>query len=168
MRESLLGYLLVLWGVTVALPAHTQETRPPKGKLPDLVRAMRGSDVASGQFRLELPTIGKPLLVSWQTGRAPGYELLRMPTYDWHAHLLARGPLDWVAFSRVRPALELDCSSVPCVPTVEKTVGTELRLNLGGRGALPANHLFVRPETVLHPVRSHSRIGFGLAGSLNF
>ncbi len=167
MRKSLLGYLLVLWGVTVAPQTRAEDSPPPKGNLPELLRAIRAADVSHGQFQLQLPVMGRPLLISWQRGFTPGYETLRMPAYDWDAHLLRRGPIDWLAFNRVRPAMELDCSIVPCAPALERTMGTEVRLNLGGTGVLPENHLFLRRETVINPVRSYTRMGLGIAGALD-
>jgi hypothetical protein len=167
MAKSLLVCLLVLWGVTMAPEARAADTQPPKGQLPELLRAIRSADVGRGQFQLELPVLGRPLTISWQRGFTPGYEMLRVPVYDWDTHLLHRGPLDLLAFNRVRSAMELDCSSVPCAPAVERTMGTEVRLNLGGSGVIPENHLFLRRETVINPVRSYSRLGFGIGGVLD-
>lgn len=128
---------------------------------------MQASDAGHGRFQLQLPLIGKPVTIAWQVGSDPTYELLRWPTYDWRTLLLTRGPLELSAFNRVKPAIELDCLSTTCGPVQEKTLGVEMRANLGGRGALPKNYLFLRRDTVLSPIRHFSRIGVGIGGLLD-
>jgi hypothetical protein len=95
-------------------------------------------------------------------GSAPTYELLRWPAYDWSTILLTKGPLEFSAFNRVKPAIALDCLSTTCEANQEKSLGVETRANIGGRGALPQNYLFLRRETLLGPTRSFSRFGAGI------
>ena len=131
------------------------------------MQVMRASDAGHGRFQLRVPIIGKPLTIAWQVGSAPSYELLRWPTYDWQTILLNRGPVELFVFNRVKPAIELNCLSTKCEPIQDKTLGAEMRVNLGGRGALPKNYLFLRRETLLTPPRNFSRFGVGIGGLLD-
>lgn len=128
---------------------------------------MSAADTGDGQFQLELPIVGKSLLINWQVGSVPTYDLLRWSTYNWEALLLARGPLNLVGFNRVLPAPELGCLASTCAPIQEKTLGADLRLNLGGRGFAPANYLFLRREAVRGPEGFFSRMKFGISGVLD-
>jgi hypothetical protein len=144
-----------------------EKKAPLSGSLAELQHEMRMADTGGGKFLLELPVIGKPLLINWQVGYAPTYDLLRWPTYNWEALLGGLGPLNLVAFSRVLPAAELDCLGPTCVPMQEKTLGTDLRLNLGGGGVIPDNYLFLRRESVRGAGRSIARLKIGIGGVLD-
>ncbi len=119
-------------------------------------------------FQLEMPLIAQPLMVSWTTTPVPTYELLRWPAYNWEARVWSNGPVNLLSFNRVQPAIELDCLKSTCQPKLEKTLGFESRVQLGGKGVLPDNYLFMRRETVFGPVRSFGRIKLGIGGLLDF
>ena len=168
MAKSSLFCRLLLCCVALAASARSEEKRPPQsGSLPELLQTMRAADTGRGRFELELPLIGKPLLVTWQVGPAPTYETLNWPTYSWESLLAHRGVLSLVGFNRVMPAGELACLATTCVPIPEKTLGMDLRLGLGGRGILPDSYLFLRRETVRSPVRNSARVKVGIAGVLD-
>ncbi len=114
-------------------------------------------------FQLDWPALGR-LSFSWNLTASPTYETLRWSTYDWNTMIAQKGPLSLRLFNRVLPAIELDCLSSVCQPTVERTLGLEGRLNLGGNGITPSNYLFIRPETVMHPIRNYQRLKLGLSG----
>jgi hypothetical protein len=78
--------------------------------------------------------------------------------------LAQRGPISLQLFNRVLPAIEMDCLAGVCQPMVEKTLGLEGRLNLGGGGIMPNNYLFARPEAVTNPIRNFHRFKLGLGG----
>jgi hypothetical protein len=157
----------VLMCFAVSTFARAQDSDLAKGSLGDLMQVMSASDTSHGRFQLQLPIIGKPLTIAWQVGSEPTYETLSWPTYDWQTVLLSRGPVELFAFNRVKPAIELGCLSTTCRPIQEKTFGAEMRMNLGGRGALPKNYLFLRHGTVRTPLRSFSRFGVGIGGLLD-
>jgi hypothetical protein len=144
-----------------------EKKAPLSGSLAELQHQMRMADTGGGKFQLELPLIGKPLLINWQVGNAPTYDFLRWPTYNWEALLAGSGPLNLIAFNRVQPAPELNCLGTTCAPTQEKTLGADLRLNLGGTGVIPDNFLFLRRESVRGAPRSFSRLKIGIGGVLD-
>ena len=167
MANPLRACQLILLCVAVSPSVSAQDSDLPKGSLGELMHVMQASDAGLGRFQLQLPLIGRPITIAWQVGSAPSYELLRWPTYDWRLILLTEGPLELSAFNRVKPAIELDCLSTLCEPVQEKSLGVEMRVNMGGRGALPQNYLFLRRDTVLNPIRNFSRFGAGVGGLLD-
>jgi len=167
MANPLSACQLILLCVAVSPVVSAQDSDLPKGTLSEFMQVMRASDTGHGRFQLQLPLIGKPVTIAWQAGSAPTYELLRWPTYDWRTMLLTRGPLELSALNRVQPAIELNCLSTLCEPVQEKSLGVEMRANLGGGGALPQNYLFLRRDTVLNPIRNFSRFGAGVGGLLD-
>lgn len=167
MANPLRACQLILFCIASSPSVSAQDSDVPKGSLEVLRQVMQVSDSGRGRFQLELPIISKPLTIAWQVGSAPSYELLRWPTYDWQTSLLSRGPLEMSAFNRVKPAIELDCLSTKCEPIQEKTVGAEMRVHVGGRGALPRNYLFLRREMVLSPIQNFTRLGVGIGGLLD-
>jgi hypothetical protein len=168
MAKSLLPFQLLL--CCVLQPANAvaaDKAPPPTGSLPELLQTVRASDTGSGRFRLELPVIGKPLLVNWQVGSAATYEPLRWSTYTCEALLLERGPLSVVALNRVVPAPDLDCFASTCAPMQERRFGVDLRLNLGGRGVVPDNYLFIRRQSVTSRAGRFTGVKLGIAGVLD-
>lgn len=118
-------------------------------------------------FQLQLPAVGHSLMVSWTTTPVPTYELTRWSTYDWEARIWGKGSVDLLAFNRVQPAIEMDCLASTCQPKLERTLGMEGRIQLGGQGKLPDNYLFMRREMVGGPVRSFGRMKLGIGGLLD-
>ena len=161
------AWRLGLFCVAVCPAALAQDSDLAKGSLGDLMQVMSAADTGHGRFQLQLPLIGTPLTIVWQVGSSPTHELLRWPTYDWQTMLLERGPVELFAFNRVKPAIELECTSTLCGPVQEKTLGAEMRVNLGGNGALPKNYLFLRGANVRSPLRNFSRFGVGIGGLLD-
>jgi hypothetical protein len=147
-------------GAVRAQPVHQPTTA-------ELTELAADSNSRPHWFQLELPLVWHPLTVSWTTTPAPTYELMRWATYDWEARIWRKGPVDLFAFNRVRPAIELDCLAFTCRPKLESTYGTESRLHLGGKGAMPDNYLFMRFERVIAPVHGFSRMKFGIGGLLD-
>ncbi len=76
------------------------------------------------------------------------------------------GPVGLRSFETVAPSYELDCH-VTCQPVLERTFGTEARVELGGAGVVPATQLFARSALVQVPPRSFSRFQIGLGGLLD-
>ncbi len=158
---------LIVCGLALSSTVAAQTAIRHPSPFSELARAARDSDANIHWFKLELPVIGHSLWMSAQIGPMPTYELLRWPTYDWQMPLLTRGPLSLSAFNRVKPAIELDCTKGNCTPMLEKTLGMEMRLNLGGRGVMPDNFLFMRRESVSDQIRTYQRMKFGVGGLLD-
>jgi hypothetical protein len=127
-------------------------------------------------LELEFPLL-KRLDFSFASTSVPGYEPLRLPTFTASATLWTSGRLELFAFSRVAPALELDCSTL-CQPVLEQTMGATTRLSLGALGpSVPATFMYVSAERVqsvpwargssARP-RAGTRIHAGFAGLLDF
>lgn len=154
--------------LTVVASAQAQSgpviTRP----YAELTAAADNASPGVRWFRLQLPSMTGPLWLRWQIGDAPTYDLMRWPTYDWQALLLNQGPVSITAFNRVAPAIELDCTSTTCAPMLERTVGLDLHLNLGGRGVVPENYVFMLHESVFGGQRNYRRTKVGIGGLLDF
>src|ERR1700690_2859263 len=146
MSSARVGWLVVMLCVTFATNAQGQ-TVPTKVLRPsEIVKSADELGNGSRWFQLDLPLLGRPLTFSWNLTASPTYETLRWSTYDWNTMLALKGPISLQLFNRVLPAIEMDCLASVCQPMVEKTLGLEGRLNLGGRGIMPNNYLFTRPE----------------------
>jgi|GEM_PF-2050359 len=169
MAKSQVICQLSLCCVVLSLDARgAAEVAPPTGTLPDLQRVVvSASESAAGRFRLELPVIGKPMLVTWQVGSAPTYDLLRWSTYQWETQLVGRGPLRLMAYNHVVPAADLNCLGPTCEPMQKQHRGIDLRLSLGGRGVFPDNYLFIRRQSVTSRFGRFSGVKFGIAGVLD-
>ena len=129
-----------------------------------------GTDELNGGvrwFQLEVPLLELPLRITWNPVASPTYEVLGSSMYTWDARFWERGALSVSLFNSVRPAIELDCLASVCHPMMERTLGLEGRIHLGGRGILPNNHLFIRPERVLGPMRGFPRFKLGFSGDLD-
>jgi hypothetical protein len=133
----------------------------------ELIHSLDETSAHPRWFRLQMPLIGLTFKTYWNTTPEPSYEMLRWPTYDWQIVVASQGPASLSAFNRVKPAIDMDCLATPCHPIIEKSIGLEGRLNLGGMGVVPNNYLFVRRQTVLSPTGNVRRLGFGLGGTLD-
>ncbi len=92
------------------------------------------------RFELQLLPL-RPLRFSFSAASVPGVEALKLPTFEADATWLEQGPLSIHTFSRVAPALELDCA-LACQPLLEQSLGVEQQLALGGFGpSVPATWL---------------------------
>jgi len=133
----------------------------------ELIHSLDETSAHPWWFRLQMPLIGQTFKVYWNTTPEPSYEVLRWPTYDWQIVLASQGPASLSAFNRVKPAIEMDCLATPCHPIIKRSIGLEGRLNLGGKGVVPDNYLFLRRQTVLSPTGNVRRLSFGLGGTLD-
>jgi hypothetical protein len=116
------------------------------------------------RLELEWPTL-QPRQ-RWFTGTSvPGYEVLRLPTFREEAEWWGAGRLALRSFTQVMPG-ELDCR-LTCQPSLEQSGGLDLRLDLGGAGAVPNTFLSLRRENVITPARGHSRWALGFGGLLD-
>lgn len=166
MSSARTGWLVEVLFVAFAANAQGQ-TAPTKVIRPSEI-LKSADELAQGShwFQLDWPLLGKPLTFSWNLAASPTYETLRWSTYDWNTILAQKGPISLQLFNRVLPAIELDCLAGVCQPKVEKTLGLEGRLNLGGRGIgiAPNTYLFLRTESVRNPIRNFQRFKLGLGG----
>ena len=136
----------------------------------NLVAPSLGTDELNGGvrwFQLEMPLLGLPLRITWNPVASPTYEVLGLSMYNLDARFWERGAFSVSLFNSVRPAIELDCLASVCRPMIERTFGLEGRINLGGRGIVPNNFLFIRPERVLGPMRGIPRFKLGIGGDLD-
>ncbi len=133
----------------------------------ELIHSLDETSAGPRWFRLEVPLIARSFKVYWNTTPTPSYEMLRWPTYDWQMVVASQGAASLNVFNRVSPAIEMSCLATPCQPAIEKSLGIEGRLNLGGKGVVPDNYLFIRRQTVLSPTGNIRRLGFGLGGALD-
>lgn len=164
-RSAKVGWFVVTLCSACVCTALGQIAPPkPVPALPD-----SSSELGNEQrwFQLVWPSLPGPVTYSWNATATPSYEMLRWPTYDWNAILGHIGALSLQMFNRVQPAIELDCRSTLCIPMLEATLGLESRLNLGGRGRLPDNYLFLRRENVQDSVRNYQRLRLGIGGLLD-
>jgi hypothetical protein len=164
MSSARAGWFVVMLSVAFAVNAQGQ-TAPTKVVRPsEIVKFADELGQGSRWYQLQWPMLGKPLVFSWNLTASPTYETLRWSTYDWNTMLAQTGPISLQVFNRVLPAIELDCLSGVCQPMVERTLGIEGRLNLGGNSITPNNYLFARPEAVMNPIRNYQRLKLGLGG----
>ncbi|MFZ5893823.1 MAG: hypothetical protein ACOY0T_22370 [Myxococcota bacterium] len=134
-----------------------------------------GAPNAWQRLELEFPIL-KPLRFSFDTTPTPGFEPLRLPTFRSESVWWEQGSLSLLSFSQVAP-LGIECS-VTCQPMLERTIGAEGRLELGGLGrAVPSTHLFMRAQnTQAYPAlsgtgskpTSYSLVTAGFGGLLDF
>ncbi|HET9958187.1 MAG TPA: hypothetical protein VFQ61_27015 [Polyangiaceae bacterium] len=124
-------------------------------------------------FKLEIPGL-QPLHFSFSDAPTPGYELLRLPTFEARATLwstdetFGRGQLEVSLFERTAPALELDCM-LTCAPILEQAAGTDFRFGLGAiTPKIPSSYVFVQPQAMRLPRGFGSRSLLGFGGLLDF
>ncbi len=141
------------------------------------VAAPAGADPVSltaTHFDWKLP-FPKPLRLNFSSTPVPGYEALRLPTFNAESVWFEQGRLSLLTFTRVSPGVELDCARL-CQPLLDTSLGAEARFELGGAGVVPESHLFLRGERgIALPIaaggaqpRGFSRLTAGFAGLLDF
>jgi hypothetical protein len=163
--------LYAFWGLAAATwgtPAFADPTSPA-GTLPPWAYPFP-------HLALELPVL-KPLNFAITATNVPSYEILRLPTYAATATLFSSERLSLGAFTRVAPALELDCSTL-CRPVLEQAVGASAEYSLGAVSPqVPATWLFLNAARVQNAStargpgtapRVSSRVHGGIAGLLDF
>ncbi len=164
--------LYACWGLAVATwsgSGRADPTPADDGALPEWANWFP-------RLELEFPAL-KPFRFSFASTTVPGYETLRLPTFDASATLWEKGRFGLYAFSRVAPALELDCT-VLCQPVLEQAAGGSVHYSLGALAPrVPDSFLYVgaaRVQTVswargssAQP-RAGARVLGGIAGLLDF
>ncbi|MGC4089619.1 MAG: hypothetical protein QM756_17375 [Polyangiaceae bacterium] len=161
MLRAAFAWVLVLAGIASARVAHADPAPPP--------------NPLWQRLELEFPLL-RPLRFSFNAAPVAGYEQLALPTFRSESVWWQRGALSLQTFSQQAPAFELDCS-VTCQPMLERTLGVEGRLELGGLGrAAPATNLYVRAQSSqVFPSaagtgrpRTFSLLSAGFGGLLDF
>jgi hypothetical protein len=163
--------LYACWGLAVATwsASGRADPAPTDGALPAWANWFP-------HLELEFPAL-KPFGFSFTSTAVPGYETLRLPTFDASATLWQSGRFSLYAFSRVAPALELDCT-VLCQPVLEQAAGVSAQYSLGALAPrVPESFLYLggaRVQTVswargssAQP-RAGARVLGGVAGLLDF
>lgn len=90
-----------------------------------------------------------------------------VPLYYGEAQWFQRGPASLWTVNYVEESSELECS-LECQPVIERSVGAEARLELGGGGRIPETHAFLRGDTLRQRHLTSQRLRLGLAGTLDF
>jgi hypothetical protein len=116
------------------------------------------------RLELEWPSI-KPRQRWFTATSVPGYEILRLPTFREEAAWWGTGRLELRSYAQVMPG-ELDCR-LTCQPSLEQSGGLDVRLDLGGAGAVPNTFLSLRREHAITPARADSRWALGFGGLLD-
>jgi hypothetical protein len=161
--------MLVVFGASLCLltpaPARSEPPTPTFGlAVPKLtVSGVRGSEFAWADPAWPLA----PLHLSLEPVSARYAWNASVPMYRGETLWLRRGPLSLLSFDAVEESGELECA-LGCRALVERTLGVEARLNLGGAGAVQETYAFARAERVWSRGVNSGRIRLGFGGILDF
>ncbi len=166
------GYSVLLVPSLVLLSAAALRAEPKSAADPAGADTL-GHELPALGPRLELRWPLSPQRVSFSLAQPIASADGPLQPYAAEAVWWSSGPLSLRSFDRVQQSFELDCR-VTCQPVLERSLGVEARLELGGGGVVPETHLFARGSLVQTPAalaavapRNFGRFQLGLGGQLD-